>query len=153
MSSLYNPCLSSQCLALRSMLPCSSLDILGRHLLNQDSLVYVFFFFRQVSPVAHIAPITLLWFHVLLRPSSTFPGPSPHFPSLGSDPPHDATVFLGRRNLQLWLLVTRWRHPLSCVLYPTSSLHIILNAFSPGRSPEITVATGKEARDPETCLL
>ena len=37
---------------------------------------------------------------------------------MGSGPPHDATVSLGRRVLRLWLLVTRWRHPPSRVFRP-----------------------------------
>ena len=71
--------------------------------------------------MASIAPLS---FFALLRlcSSSALPAPVPRLPSLGSRPPHDAIVSLGRRVLRLWLLVPRWRHPLCRVFRPISTI-------------------------------
>ena len=89
-----------------ALLPFYSLDILGRHLLNHHSRVYVFCLSVQLSPIFRIASITLLGFLALIH-SSALPDPFPRLLSLGSGPLHVATVSLGRGVLRLWLLVTR----------------------------------------------
>ena len=75
-----------------------------------------------MSPIVHLASVTQVVFCVsspLLPPPH---GPVPRFPSLSSGPPHGATFSLGLRILRLWLLVTRWRHPLSRVFRPASTI-------------------------------
>ena len=102
--------------------PFYSPHILGRRQLNQHYLPYVLISYVQVSPVFHIASITLLEFSAFLRPSSTLPGPLLQFPSLGSGPQRGAAVSLEHRVLRLWLLVTRWHHPLARVFWSTSGM-------------------------------
>ena len=84
--SLYCSYLNRERLALPSLLPFyylyNYLDRLGWHLLNQHfQYFFLFTFFpisAQVSPIFHIAYITLLGFLALLRPFSTLsPIPSP----------------------------------------------------------------------------
>ena len=94
--SLYTSYLSPERSALPPLL-LFPLDILGRHLLDQNSLVYFFSTTARVSPVFHVVSITLLGFLALTRPSSALLGLVFRLPSLGSGSPHDATVSLGRR--------------------------------------------------------
>ena len=95
--------LSPERLPFPFLLPFYSLDILGRHLLNQHYYIIVYFCSpsARVFPVFHIVSTILLRFLALLHPSSALPDPVPRLSSLGVGPPHDTTVSLGRRVLQL----------------------------------------------------
>ena len=119
---------------LPSLLPFCSLDILGRHILNQNSLIYEYAFSpsARVSPVFLITSVNFLGFLVILRPCSTIPDHVPCLPSLGAGPQHDVTASLGRRLLPLWLLVTRWYRPLLMFSDPPLlSLHKFPDSLSP----------------------
>ena len=74
--------LSLERLALPSLLPSYSLDYLGRQLLNQHSLVYVFFLFPPKSPPFLTSHLQLLWGFLRFFAS---PPPSPVL-SLASRP-------------------------------------------------------------------
>ena len=123
-------------LALPSLLPSFSLGILGRHLLNQPSLVSVFFSTTLVSPVFRIAYITPQGLLVLLHPSSALPAPSlpSHLWALVLR--MEATVSLRRRVMRLWLLVTRCPDPSSALLLLSlRRLQCFLSPSSPSPSP------------------
>ena len=85
-------------------------------------------YYPSLPRFRHRASVSITLLGGFLR-LCTLPPPSP-VPSLasrpwgGSGPLHDATILLGRRFLQLWLLViNRWRrHPPSGVFRPTSSI-------------------------------
>ena len=57
------------------LLPCYSLKHLGRQLLNQPFLVYIFSLSTRFFPVSHIASTTLVWFLSLICLSSALPDP------------------------------------------------------------------------------
>ena len=122
------------------LLPCYSLDYLGRQQRKHFFFVYVFSLSAQVFPVSQIASTTSLRFLALLRLSSALPNPVPRILSLGSGPQHDAMVSLGRRVLRLCLLVTCSRHPPSRVFRSGLSLlftliSILVPIFSPVPAP------------------
>ena len=78
------------------------LDILGRHILNQHCLAYglaygLFLLPPKSPPFFTSRYNTLLVFLALLRPSSALLDPIPRFSSLGSGPPHNGAISLGRR--------------------------------------------------------
>ena len=56
----------------------------------------------QVSPVSHMASMTLLGFPALLPPSSALSNLAPRFQSLDSGAPYDASVSLRCRIFRLW---------------------------------------------------
>ena len=57
------------------LLPCYSLKHLGRQLLSQPFLVYIFPLSTRFFPVSHIASTTLVWFLSLICLSSALPDP------------------------------------------------------------------------------
>ena len=113
-----------------SLIICYFLDIFGRRLPKQHSIVLVFFFsFRPSLPgfshrVSNSSGVSCASSH----PSSALPDHAPHLPSLSSGPPHYTTASLGRRGLPLWLLVARWRLPLSRIFRPPSPV-LLLRSF------------------------
>ena len=88
--------------------------------LNQHSFAYVFLSYHPSLLHFSHCVYNSQGFLTLLHPSSGLHGPVPRLPSLGSGPPQDATVSLGRQVLRLLLLVTRWRHLISRVFHPIS---------------------------------
>ena len=78
-SSFFNQALS--CLCFPPLLPFYSPDYLGRQLLNQPLIVYMFFSSRPSLPVSQIASTTLCL-------SSPLPDPVYRLPSLGSGSLH-----------------------------------------------------------------
>ena len=121
---LHSSLVSPQRLALPRLLPCSSLDSLDRHLLNQRSLVYAF---HSCNPVLPRFPPRLyislgLWYasSPLLPP----PRSRPSLPLRGLWSSR-CDVFAGASVLRLWLQVTCWRHPVSRVFRPTSTYDLV----------------------------
>ena len=100
--SFYGSYLNPKRLRLPSLLSYNSLDILGRHRLNQQYLVYVCFSFRPSLPCF---PNRVYNSSGVSRASSSLLCPPRSCPSLSvpglSRPMHDATVLLGRRLLRL----------------------------------------------------
>ena len=72
---LYSSYLSSECFVPPAQLTCSSLNYMGRQLLYQPFLIYLFSLSGQVSPVSRIASTTPEGFSALLHLSSALPDP------------------------------------------------------------------------------
>ena len=120
---LYSSYLSPPRLGLPSLLRCHPHVSLGLNFLNPHSLVvYAFCSATQLPRLQHHVYYISSW-----TPCTCFiflpsPRSRPSLPAPGFFPRNHATFSLRLRVVQLWLLLTRWRHLVYRVNRPTSTI-------------------------------